>query len=123
MDGPALVLDLPAPLSVNKTRRIDYRSMPAVKEWRRKADALFLLQKRDLLTGQTITGPFEVFVKNSARFRHWRQSLQFVFDQIEAEQAKSCRRKPPSGAGSRSFLKRQPCPSVGPTTAPQSRPP
>jgi hypothetical protein len=58
----AVVLDLPAPLSVNRTRRIDYRSMPAVKEWRRKADALFLLQKRHLLTGQTITGPFEAHI-------------------------------------------------------------
>jgi hypothetical protein len=45
----AIVLDLPAPLSVNRTRRIDYRSMPAPKAWRDKADALFLVQKRKLL--------------------------------------------------------------------------
>jgi hypothetical protein len=46
----AVILDLPAPLSVNRTRRIDRRSMPAQREWKRKADALFLLQKRRLLS-------------------------------------------------------------------------
>jgi Holliday junction resolvase RusA-like endonuclease len=56
-----VVLDLPAPLSVNRTRRIDYRSMPAICEWKRKADALFLLQKRRLLS-EKITGPFEVTI-------------------------------------------------------------
>ena len=58
----AVVLDLPAPLSVNRTRRIDYRSMPAQKEWKRKADALFLMQKRKLADGGAITGPFEALI-------------------------------------------------------------
>jgi hypothetical protein len=58
----AIVLDLPAPLSVNRTRRIDYRSMPALKAWRGKADALFLMQKRKLPSGETINGPFEAII-------------------------------------------------------------
>lgn len=48
MDGPMLVLDLPAPMSVNRTRRINYQSMPAQRAWKSKPDALFLLQKRSL---------------------------------------------------------------------------
>jgi hypothetical protein len=59
---PAVVLDLPLPLSVNKTRRIDYRSMSALKAWRNEADALFLLQKRKLFASGKIDGPFEVTV-------------------------------------------------------------
>lgn len=64
-----VVLDLPAPISVNKTRRIDYRSMPALKEWRRQADALYLLQKRQCLASGTITGPFEATITISSSCR------------------------------------------------------
>lgn len=63
-----IVIDLPPPLSVNQTRRIDYRSMPAQKEWRRRADALFLVQKRSL-AGEKITGPFEVTITISSSCR------------------------------------------------------
>ena len=35
--------------------------MPAISEWKRKADALFLLQKRRLLS-EKITGPFEATI-------------------------------------------------------------
>jgi hypothetical protein len=55
--GNAIVLDLPAPLSVNRTRRVNYASMPAQKAWQQQADALFLMQKRGL---SKIDGPFEV---------------------------------------------------------------
>jgi hypothetical protein len=54
-----IVLDLPRPLSVNRTRRVDYRSMPAQREWKRQADALFLMQKRHLMP---INAPFEVML-------------------------------------------------------------
>jgi Holliday junction resolvase RusA-like endonuclease len=43
-----ITLDLPAPLSVNRTRRIDWKNYPKVKEWLRQADAHFLMQKRHL---------------------------------------------------------------------------
>jgi Holliday junction resolvase RusA-like endonuclease len=56
-DGPALVLDLPAPMSVNRTRRINYASMAAQKAWKQQADNLYLMQKRGL---EKIEGPFEV---------------------------------------------------------------
>jgi Holliday junction resolvase RusA-like endonuclease len=65
----AVVLDLPAPLSVNRTRRIDYRSMPAVHEWKRQADALFLIQKRKLRINPTIRGPFEATITISSSSR------------------------------------------------------
>jgi hypothetical protein len=52
-----MVLDLPMPLSVNRTRRIDYRSMPAQRAWKQQADNLYLMQKRGL---GKIEGPFEV---------------------------------------------------------------
>jgi hypothetical protein len=45
---PDIVINLPSPLSVNRTRRIDWKNYPLVKEWQRQADALFLLQKRSL---------------------------------------------------------------------------
>jgi Holliday junction resolvase RusA-like endonuclease len=56
-----ITLNLPPPLSVNRTRRIDYRSMPAIKAWKQQADDLYLLQKRGL-AGGTITGPFEITI-------------------------------------------------------------
>lgn len=57
-----VMLDLPAPLSVNRTRRLDRSCLPAVRKWRSKADALFLLQKRKLIASEKIDGPFEVTV-------------------------------------------------------------
>jgi hypothetical protein len=40
-------------------RRIDYRSMPVQPEWKRKADSLYLIQKRGL---GKISGPFEATI-------------------------------------------------------------
>ena len=54
-----ITLNVPSPLSVNKTRRIDWREHAKTKEWLRQADAQFLLQKQ-ALAGQAITGPFEL---------------------------------------------------------------
>jgi hypothetical protein len=54
-----IVLDLPKPLSVNRTRRIDWRAKPAIDRWVKSADALVMsrgrLQKR-------ICGPFEAII-------------------------------------------------------------
>jgi hypothetical protein len=36
--------------------------MPAQREWKRKADALFLIQKRKLVANGNITGPFEATI-------------------------------------------------------------
>ena len=54
-----IVLTLPSPLSVNRTRRIDWRNHAKTKEWLRQADAHFLMQKRGL---KPITGPFEITI-------------------------------------------------------------
>lgn len=53
-------LTLPAPLSVNRTRRIDWKTYPKVKAWLREADGLFLMQKRSLPA--PITGPYEITI-------------------------------------------------------------
>jgi hypothetical protein len=53
----AVIIDLPAPMSVNRTRRINYASMPDQKAWKQQADNLYLMQKRGL---EKIEGHFEV---------------------------------------------------------------
>ena len=57
---PDIVLSLPAPISVNRTRRIDWNNYPKVKDWMRQADALFLSQKRKL--PPAIKGRYEVII-------------------------------------------------------------
>lgn len=54
-------LDLPPPLSVNATRRINFAALGRVAEWRRQADALFLTVKRQL-AGRQIFGRYEAVV-------------------------------------------------------------
>ena len=39
-----IVLDLPAPLSVNRTRRIDWSAKPKIGRWIKAADALVMSQ-------------------------------------------------------------------------------
>lgn len=41
-----IVLDLPAPLSVNETRRINWAAKPKIGRWIRAADALVMSQGR-----------------------------------------------------------------------------
>lgn len=40
-----IVLDLPPPVSVNRTRRIDWRNKNAVVEWVRQADKFLMVAK------------------------------------------------------------------------------
>jgi len=53
-----IVLDLPPPLSVNRTRRIDWRAHRVVSAWQVNADSVFLSQKRSL--PPPIVGPYEL---------------------------------------------------------------
>ena len=55
-----IVLDLPAPISVNRSRKIDWANYPKVKAWIRNADAHFLLQKRKL--SPAISGRYEIIL-------------------------------------------------------------
>ena len=55
-----IVIDLPAPLSVNRTRRIDWRAKKRIDAWQKNADAHFLLQKRNLPA--PIVGRFEILI-------------------------------------------------------------
>lgn len=59
---PDTVLDLPAPLSVNKTRKIDYAAMPAVKAWRENARKLLLVAWAGGKKPKKITGAFEAML-------------------------------------------------------------
>jgi Holliday junction resolvase RusA-like endonuclease len=61
---PDIVLDLPAPPSVNKVRRIDWANHRAIKRWKRGADGYVFAAKcrsRDPLKLNKI-GRFELFV-------------------------------------------------------------
>ena len=51
-----MMLDLPRPLSVNRTRRIDWSAKPAIKRWVSAADALVMSQGP---LPKRISGPFE----------------------------------------------------------------
>jgi len=55
-----IVLDLPEPLSVNRTRRIDWRSHKRIKDWQREANGYFLTQKRSL--APPIEGQYELTI-------------------------------------------------------------
>lgn len=54
-----IVLDLPKPLSVNRTRRIDWRAKPAIDRWIRSADALVMSRGR---LPKRISGPYEAII-------------------------------------------------------------
>lgn len=59
---PAVVCaDLPAPMSVNRTRRIDWKAKRAIDAWTRQADALVLSNGGARRLGK-ITGRFEVTI-------------------------------------------------------------
>ena len=73
MDAPFwppedLVVDLPTPLSTNRTRRIDWRSMKSRAEWKKLADAMLLEQWRRL-KGKEIKGRFEAIITLPHNYR------------------------------------------------------
>ena len=55
-----IILNLPTPLSVNRTRKIDWRNYKKVTAWQRQADAAFLMQKRGL--APPILGRYEIIL-------------------------------------------------------------
>lgn len=55
-----IVLELPLPLSVNKTRKIDWANHRKSTAWLRQADAYFLMQKQKL--APPILGRFEITI-------------------------------------------------------------
>lgn len=57
---PVIVFDLPVPPSVNRTRRIDMRSLRLVNEWKQSADRFVFAQRRQ--QPRTIIGQFELLV-------------------------------------------------------------
>jgi Holliday junction resolvase RusA-like endonuclease len=54
-----IILDLPAPLSVNRTRRIDWSAKPHIGRWIKAADTLVMAQGR---LPPRISGRFAVTV-------------------------------------------------------------
>ena len=59
-----IVFDLPPPISVNVTRRIDYAGHAKALAWRKQADKLILMQKRGPLP--KITGEYELLITVSS---------------------------------------------------------
>ena len=64
----SITLNLPGPVSSNRTRRIDYAGMRAAAEWRRQADKHVLMQKRGALP--KITGQYEALITVSEHCRY-----------------------------------------------------
>ena len=58
---PDIELHLPAPLSVNATRRVNWAALSRIAKWRKEADVLFLSVKRQL-AGRKILGRYEAIV-------------------------------------------------------------
>ena len=46
LDPKPIVLDLPVPPSVNRTRKVDWRARSATARWHAQADALVMAQGR-----------------------------------------------------------------------------
>jgi Holliday junction resolvase RusA-like endonuclease len=69
MDLITNILDLPAPPSVNRTRRIDWKMMPKFKGWTKAADAM-VLAARSRTAGnpqlRKVNGQFELKIVLSA---------------------------------------------------------
>lgn len=61
MSVPDIVLDLPAPPSVNRTRRVDWRGMGRFKGWTRNADALVLASRGRMVNPQRWAPPLMRF--------------------------------------------------------------
>ncbi|HZP77548.1 MAG TPA: hypothetical protein VFB45_15495 [Pseudolabrys sp.] len=57
---PVIVFDLPAPPSVNRTRRVDWKSQKLVDKWKRGANGFVLLQRRG--QPRKIYGPYELLI-------------------------------------------------------------
>ena len=56
-----IVLDLPAPPSVNRTRKVDFKSLRMVNEWKYAADALVMATRRPG-DPRRIRGQFELLI-------------------------------------------------------------
>lgn len=56
-----IVIDLPAPPSVNRTRRVDWSAQKQTSAWKRSADA-FMLQRRDVFKLAKIQGRYELLI-------------------------------------------------------------
>ncbi len=66
-DRPPIVLDLPVPPSVNRTRRVDWRSAGNSARWMAEADALVLSQGK---LPPAVIGPWEMSITMSDEL--WR---------------------------------------------------
>lgn len=59
---PEIVLDLPRPPSINRTRKIDWAAMPALKAWAQAANNLTLVAWAGGKRPKPILGQFEVTI-------------------------------------------------------------
>ena len=55
-------LHLPAPLSVNRTRRLNKAALGEIARWEAEADRLYLWQKRDIGMMNSVEPPYEVYI-------------------------------------------------------------
>lgn len=58
-----MVLDIPVPPSVNRTRRVNWAHMKIVNDWKKRADVLLIASGQfRKAKDQNLTGPFEITI-------------------------------------------------------------
>lgn len=62
---PVIVFDLPAPPSVNRTRRVDWKSLRLVSSWKNVANNFVIAQRRR--QPRKIYGAFEILIVMSEK--------------------------------------------------------
>lgn len=60
--APDIVLDLPAPPSVNRTRKVDKSALPMIAAWTRAADALVMAAWAGGKRPKTVLDRFEAII-------------------------------------------------------------
>lgn len=68
---PVIVFDLPAPPSINRVRRVDWKFQKMVDRWKREAGGFVLLQRRG--QPRKVYGPYELLIVMSEA--HMRMDL------------------------------------------------
>lgn len=66
-----VTLELPFPPSVNRTRKIDWKGNKTLQAWKKTADGLVTLYKRNFgVKNKPIKGPFEAIITLSEHHGH-----------------------------------------------------
>jgi Holliday junction resolvase RusA-like endonuclease len=74
-----IILDLPIPISVNRSRKIDWAHFRAYKAWQEHADILVMASRQHLQ--KPINGPFQATITLNEKIRNDADNLcKAIFD-------------------------------------------